>query len=75
LAIYFSVAGRRRRAYKSLQFVTAPTAPWTQTRRTMVTGMPLLDKLLAAAVFIWLVYWIVSLTVRPRAKRIDRKKG
>lgn len=34
--------------------------------------MPLLDKLLAAAVFVWLLYWIFSLTVRPRAKRIDR---
>jgi len=37
--------------------------------------MPLLDKLLVAAVFIWLAYWILSLTIRPREKRIDRKKG
>jgi len=41
----------------------------------MSTGMPLLDKLLVAAVFIWLAYWVLSLTLRPREKRIDRKKG
>jgi hypothetical protein len=37
--------------------------------------MPLLDKLLAAAVFVWLLYWILSLTLRPREKKIDQKKG
>jgi hypothetical protein len=41
----------------------------------MSTGNPLLDKMLVAAVFVWILYWILSLTVRPRQKRIDRKKA
>lgn len=40
----------------------------------MSTGNPLLDNLLVAAVFIWLFYWIFSLTVRPREKRIDPER-
>ena len=34
----------------------------------------MLDNLLVAAVFIWLFYWIFSLTVRPREKRIDPER-
>ena len=35
----------------------------------MSTGNPLLDNLLVAAVFVWIFYWILALTLKPREKR------
>ena len=35
----------------------------------MSTGNPLLDKLLVGAVFVWIFYWILALTLKPREKR------
>ena len=40
----------------------------------MSTGNPLLDNLLVAAVFVWIFYWILSLTLKPRKKRIDPER-
>lgn len=60
---------------KLLQFVTAPRARATQTLPTMSTGFALFDKILAIVAFVWIFYWILSLTLRPREKRINRKKG
>ena len=55
--------------YKSLQLVTAPQASSPDTRLIMSTGNPLLDNLLVGAVFVWIFYWILALTLKPREKR------
>ena len=41
----------------------------------MTTGFPMLDAGLVAAVFVWLFYWMYSLTSRSRAKRVEQRRA
>jgi hypothetical protein len=44
-------------------------------RTTMTTGFPMLDVGLVATVFIWLFYWMYSLSSRSHAERIEQRRN